>query len=108
MTIKDRTKFAIVYPGDNEPFTRIQGLNPSSTCIPLQGETSFRSLFTGQTSYLLGLSGPHPLDSYRVETQSRLGVNQTLSLTQVVETSTSHVSVQGIEDRGHRSRWSES
>ena len=38
MTIKTRTKFDIVYPGDNEPFTRIQGLNPSSTCIPLQGE----------------------------------------------------------------------
>jgi hypothetical protein len=44
-------------------------------CIPpprrektRQLETSFRSSFTGQTSYLLGLSGPQPLDSYRVET----------------------------------------
>ncbi len=44
-------------------------------------ETSFRSLFTGQTSYLLGLSGPQSLDSYRVETESRLGSNQALSLT---------------------------
>jgi len=26
---------------------------------------------------------------------------------QVVETSTAHVSAQGIEDRGHRSRWSD-
>ena len=44
-------------------------------------EASFRSLFTGQTTYLLGLSGSQPLDSYRVETQNRLRVNQTLSLT---------------------------
>ncbi len=44
-------------------------------------ETSFRSLFTGQTSYLLGLSGSQSLDSYRVETQSRLGSNQSLILT---------------------------
>ena len=29
-------------PCDNEPFTRIQGLNPSSTCIPLQEERSLR------------------------------------------------------------------
>jgi hypothetical protein len=47
-------------------------------------ETLLRSLFTGQTSYLLGLNlrlnGPHPLDSYRVETQNRLRVNQTLIL----------------------------
>ncbi len=69
-------------PGDNKPFTRIQGLNSSSDCIPpprrektRHWETSFRSLFTGQTSYLLGLTGPHQLDSYRVETHTRLGVN---------------------------------
>ena len=51
--------------------------------FPLQGarrQTSFRSLFTGQTSYLLGLTGPHSLDSSREETQNRLGANQALSL----------------------------
>ena len=47
-------------------------------------EASFKSLFTGRISYLLGLSGPQLLDSYRLETQSRLGVNQALSLTQTV------------------------
>ena len=43
-------------------------------------ETSFISLFTSQTSYLLGLSGPQELDSYRIETQNRLGANQVLIL----------------------------
>ncbi len=38
LTVKTRNKFPIVYPSDNEEFTRIQGLIPSSTCIPLQGE----------------------------------------------------------------------
>ena len=33
-----------------------------------------------QKSHLLGLSGPQPLDSYRLETQIRLGSNQSLSL----------------------------
>jgi hypothetical protein len=93
-TVKGRTKFPIVYPGDNEAFTRIQGLNPSSTCIPLQGErrqddtrrhsdlySFFPSLFTGQPSYYLPeLSAPQTLDSCRVETQNRLREYQTLSL----------------------------
>ena len=38
------------------------------------------SFIENQTSYLLGLSGAQPLDSYRVETQNRLGANQALSL----------------------------
>ena len=32
-------------------------------------------------SYLPGLSGPQPLDGYRVETENRLGANQSLRLT---------------------------
>ena len=40
---------------------------------------------TGRTSYLLGLSGSQSLESYRLETQSRLGVNQTLSLAGTVD-----------------------
>ena len=35
----------------------------------------------GQNTYLLGLSGPQTLDGYRLETRSRLEVNQSLSLT---------------------------
>jgi hypothetical protein len=93
--------------GENQQHTRIQGLNSSSVCIPppwlatketihvttfectprrektsltRYWETSFRSLFTSRTSYLLGLSGPQSLYSYRLETESRLGTNQTLSL----------------------------
>jgi hypothetical protein len=41
---------------------------------------SFRSLFTGQPSYLPELSDPQTLDSCRVETQNRLREYQTLSL----------------------------
>jgi hypothetical protein len=43
-------------------------------------ETSFRSLFTGQSSYLSELSGPQTLDGCRAETQNRLRTNQVLSL----------------------------
>ena len=42
---------------------------------------SLDSLIENQPSYLLGLSGSQPLDSYRVETQNRLGASQSLSLT---------------------------
>ena len=42
---------------------------------------SLDSFIENRTSYLLGLSGPQTLDSYRLETQTRLGANQTLSLT---------------------------
>ena len=45
----------------------------------------FQVVFMGQTSYLLGLRGPHPLDSYRLETQNRLRANQSLSLVGLTE-----------------------
>jgi hypothetical protein len=43
-------------------------------------ETSFRSLFTGQPSYLPEISDPQTLDSCRVETQNRLREHEDLSL----------------------------
>ena len=87
MTIKARTKFAVVYPGDNEASTRIQGLHPSSTCIPLQGER--RQDDERRHSDLYSRVNPviyrklvilRTLDSCRVETQNRLRANQALSL----------------------------
>ena len=44
-------------------------------------QTSLDTFIEDQNSHLLGLSGSQPLDSYRLETQIRLGENQTLSLT---------------------------
>jgi hypothetical protein len=43
-------------------------------------ELLFGSNFTGRIRYPLGLSGPQTLDSCRLQTWSRLGSNQTLSL----------------------------
>jgi len=37
---------------------------------------SFDTFIEDQNSHLPGLSGPHPLDSYRLETYSRLRANQ--------------------------------
>ena len=44
-------------------------------------QTSLDTFIEGQNSHLLRLSGPQSLDSYRLETSNRLGVNQVLSLT---------------------------
>ncbi len=65
-TIKARTRFTIICP------VKINNAHESKDRQRREKtrrwETSFRSLFTGQNSYLLGLSGPQPLDSYRLET----------------------------------------
>jgi hypothetical protein len=63
-------------------------------------ETSFRSLFTGQPSYLPELSGPQTLDSCRVKTQNRLREHQTLSLVGLLERMKRD---SGIKDRDERS-----
>ena len=83
LTVKARTEFAIVYPGDNEASTRIQGLIPSSTCIPLQGERrqdderrhSDRYSRVNPVIYRK-LVILRTLDSWRVETQNRLRAHQ--------------------------------
>ena len=44
-------------------------------------QASLDTFIEDQDSHLLGFSGSQPYDSYRLETQSRLGANQALSLT---------------------------
>ena len=46
----------------------------------IRSEKSFRSLFTGQPSYLPELSGPQSLEDGRAETQNRLQTHQALCL----------------------------
>jgi hypothetical protein len=56
----------------NERHTRTQEINYVSSCI---------TLLDSRPRTEFGLSGPQSLDSYRLETCSRLRVKQTLSLT---------------------------
>ncbi len=57
-----------------------QRVSPPRRVNTRQWETSFRSLFTGQPSYLPEISDPQTLDSCRVETKNRLREHQALSL----------------------------
>ncbi len=61
-----------------EPFLNVY--SPPRREKTRRWETSFRSLFTGQPSYLPELSGPQPLEDGRAETQNRLRAHQALSL----------------------------
>ncbi len=54
----------------NTRYVTILPLNHMLHChVRRRWETSFRSLYIGRTSYLLGPSGAQPLDSYRVSTR---------------------------------------